>query len=98
MAQAVIPKTSPEAICLGGGLLVGDLSEILVINDNNILSGVPNYISSPTNLRYVAKKTREATFMSIAGSVCNYPCSMSCDKVERDGIDHLVKDIYLWGG
>ena len=93
MAQAVIPKASSEAICIGGGLIVGDLLASLGINDHKSISGIPNYIPNPSHLCYVVKKSGEATFMSIAGFVCNYPCSISCDKVERAGIGCLAKEI-----
>ena len=93
--QEVIPKTSPEAIYIGGGLLVGVLLEILGINHNKIISGIPNYIPSPPNLRYVVKNYREDKFMRISGFVCNYPCSMSCNKGYRAGLGRLVKDIYF---
>ena len=42
MAKAVIMKASPEAISLGGGLIVGGLLESLGINDNKMISGIPN--------------------------------------------------------
>ena len=96
MAQPVIPKLSPEAICLGGGSIVGGLLTSLCINDNKIISGIPNFIPIPSNLYYVVKKFREATFMGIAGFFCNYPCSMSCDKGERAGLGSMVKEIGLW--
>ena len=67
--------------------------ESLGINDNKIISGVPNLIPSPSKLWYVVKKSREAKFMMIAGFVCNYPCRMSCDKGDRAGLGRLVKDI-----
>ena len=89
---------SLEAISLGGGLLVYDLLESLVNNDNKIISGIPNFIPSPSNLRYVVNKYRGDTFMSIAGFVFNYPYSISYDKVEHDGIVHLVKEIAFWNG
>ena len=73
MAQAVIPKASPEAISLGGGLVVRGLLESIGINDNNIISGITNYIHSSSNFSYVMKKYREAIFMKISGFVCNYP-------------------------
>ena len=44
MAQAVIPKASLEAICLEGGLILGILLASLGINNNKIISGIPNYI------------------------------------------------------
>ena len=94
----MITKSSPEAISLGGGLIVACISEIIGINDNNITSRIPNYITSPSNLRYVVNKSRETTFIRISGFVCNYPCSMSCDKGYRSGLGRLVKEIYLWGG
>ena len=98
MDQVVIPKSSPEEICLGGGLIVGGLLASLGINNNNIISGIPNYIPSPSNLWCVAKKSREDTFMRIAGFVCNYPCRMSCEKGERSGLVCLVKEIAFWDG
>ena len=36
--------------------------------------------------------------MRIAGFVCKYPCSMSCDRGEHAGIAHLVKEIDFWDG
>ena len=42
MAQTVLPKTSPEEISLGGGLLVGGILESIGINDNSIIYGIPN--------------------------------------------------------
>ena len=69
MSQAVIPKSSPEAICLGGGLIVGGILDSLGINNNNITSEIPNYIPSPSNLLYVANKSREDTFIRISGFV-----------------------------
>ena len=80
MAQAVIMKASPEAICFGGGLIEVVLLANLGIHNNNIVSGIPNCIPSPSNLRYAAKKSRKDTFMRIAGFVCNYPHRMSCNK------------------
>ena len=53
MSQAVILKAYTQAISIGGGLIVGGLLEILGINDNNIISGIPNCIPSPSNLRCV---------------------------------------------
>ena len=69
MSQAVIPKDSPEAIYIRGGLLVGGLFDSLGINDNNIISGIPNVIPSPSILRYVVNKVHEAKFMIIAGFI-----------------------------
>ena len=80
MAQVVMPKASPEAISLGGGLIVAGLFTSLGINDNKIISGISNFIPSPSKLRYVVKKSRKATLMRIAGFFCNYPCSMSCEQ------------------
>ena len=68
---------------------------ILGINDNNVLSGIPNGIPSPSSLWYVAKKACEATFMRIAGFVYNYPYSVSCNKGERAGLGRMVKEIDL---
>ena len=76
MFQSVISKASPEAICIGGGLIVGGLLASLGINNNNIIYRIPNYIPIPSNLRYVVKKARGATFASISGFVCDYHCSM----------------------
>ena len=42
MAQVVIPKTSSEAISMGGSLKVGGLLKIIGINDNKIISEIPN--------------------------------------------------------
>ena len=47
ISQAVMPKSSPEAICNGGVLMVGGLLESIGINDNKIISGIPNLIPSP---------------------------------------------------
>ena len=74
-------------------MIVSVLLESLDINDNKILSGIRNYIPNPSNLCYVVKKSGEAKFMRIAGFVCNCPCSISCDKVERAGIGCLAKEI-----
>ena len=46
----------------------------------------------------MVKKTREATFVKIAGFVCNYPCSMSWDKGERTEPGRLVKYKAFWDG
>ena len=88
MAQAVMPKASLEAISFGGGLIVVGILASLGINDN-----IPNLIPSPSNLWYDVKKSREATLMTIAVFVYNYPFSMSCDKVDGDGPGRLVKKI-----
>ena len=40
--QAVIPKSSPEAIYLGGGFIVCGLLASIGINDNKIIYGIPN--------------------------------------------------------
>ena len=93
-----MPKASLESIYLGGGLIVGGLLESLGINDNKIISGIPNCIPSPSNLWYVVKKSHEAVFIRISGFICNYPCSMSCDKGYRAGLGRLVKEIDLWDG
>ena len=47
MVQAVIPKASPEAIYLGCGLIVDGILESLGINDNKIISRIPNCIPIP---------------------------------------------------
>ena len=93
----MIPKASPEVMCIVGGLVVGGILASLGINNNNIISGIPNCIPSPSNLWYVVKKSHETVFIRISGFVCNYPCSMSCDKGYRSGLGRLVKEIYLWG-
>ena len=69
MSQAVMPKASTEKISIGGGLIVADILASLGINDNKIISGISNCITSPSNLRYVVKKSHEAKFMTIAGFV-----------------------------
>ena len=65
VAQAVMQKASPEAICLGGGLIVRDILASIGINNNKIISGIQNCVPSPSNLRYVVKKACEAKFMSM---------------------------------
>ena len=77
-------------------MILGCLLESIGINGNKIISGIPNYIPSPSNLWCVVKKSRETTFMSIAGFVCNYPCRMSCNNGEISGIGRMVKEIDLW--
>ena len=62
MNQAVIPKALPEAISLGVELVVAGLLESLGINDNKIISVISDCIPGPSNLQYVVKKSREATF------------------------------------
>ena len=47
MAQAVIPKAPPEAIYIGGGLVLGGLLASLGIKDNKIIYRIPNYMPSP---------------------------------------------------
>ena len=47
MAQSVIPKSLPKANYLGGVLIIGGLLASFGINDNQIVSGIPNYITSP---------------------------------------------------
>ena len=79
-------------------MIVGGLLESLVINYNKIISGMTNYVPIPSNLWYVENKYREATFMSIAGFICNYPCSISCKKGERYGLGRMVKEISFWEG
>ena len=78
-------------------ILVGYLESIGVSN-NKIIYGIPNYILSPSKLQYVVKKCREATFMRIARFFYNYPCSMSCKKVESADIGRLVKAIAFFDG
>ena len=46
----------------------------------------------------MVKEYHEATFMSIAGFFFNYPCRISYDKVEHDGLGRLVKEIAFWNG
>ena len=96
MNQSVMQKLSPETICLGVGLIVCGLLTSLCIDNNKIISGIPYYIPSPSNLRCVVKKSCEATFMRIAGFFCNYPRSISCNKGEHAGIVRLVKEIAFW--
>ena len=91
-------KLSPETICLGVGLIVCGLLTSLCIDNNKIISGIPNCIPSPSNVQYVVKKYREAKFMRIVSFVCNFPYSISYDKIEHDGIVHLVKEIAFWNG
>ena len=79
-------------------MIVDGILASLGINDNKIISGIYNSIPSPSNLRCVVNKSCETTFMRIAGFAYNYPCSMSCDKGERDGIGRLIKDIAFWDG
>ena len=93
-----MPKAPPEAIYLGGVLILSGILENLGINDNKIISGISNCIICPSNFQYVVNKSLEATFMRIAGFVYNYPCSISCDKGERTGLVCLVKEIAFWGG
>ena len=76
MAKAVMPKSSLEAISLEGGFILSVLLIKLGINENKIISRIPNCIPSPSNLRYVVKKSRADKFMRIAGFVCNSPCSI----------------------
>ena len=73
MAQAVMPKSSPESIYIGGGLIVAGLLVSLVINDNKSIYGISDFISSPSNLGYVVNNSCEDTFMRVAVFVCNYP-------------------------
>ena len=93
MAQAVIPKASPDSIYCGCGFVVDGLSESLGINDNKIISGIQNCIPSPSNLRYVVKKDLETKFTRIAGFVCNYICIMSRGKGERAGLGRICAKI-----
>ena len=93
MYQSVIPKASPEAISLGGGFIAGGILDSLGINYNKIIYGIPNGITITSILRYVLKKSREATFMIIAGFFCKYPCNMSFKKVYCAGLDRLVKEV-----
>ena len=86
MSQEVMPKASPEAISLGGGLIVGGILESLDINYNMIISGTTNYIPSQSILRSVANKACEAAFMRISGFVCNYPCIMSYKRESMMGL------------
>ena len=91
MAQAVIPKASLEATSIGGGLIVSGLLKIHGINYNKSISGIPNYIPSPSNLQCLVMKYREAKFMRIVWFVCDYPCSISYDNGDRAGIGRLFK-------
>ena len=47
MDQEVMLKASPEAIYLGGGLIVSGLFASIGINDNKNISGIPNCIPIP---------------------------------------------------
>ena len=98
MAQVFPPEASPEAISLAGGLRVAGILEILGIKNNRIISGILNCIPSPSNLRYALNKSREDTFISIAGFFCNCHCRVSGYKVECAGIVRLVKEIAFLGG
>ena len=98
VAQAVMLKALTEVISLGDVSIVAGLLSIPGINYNKIISGISNYISSPSNLRYVVKKSLGATFMRIVGFVYKYPCSVSCNKVELAGLGCLVKEISFWDG
>ena len=98
MAQAVMPEASPEAISLGCGFIVACLLASLGINDNKIISGISDCSPSPSNVRYVVKKYRVDVFIRISVFVCNYPCSMLCNKGERDGLGRIFKEIDLWDG
>ena len=89
--QSVMPKASPEAIYIGGGLILCGLLDSIGINDNNIISGILNGITSPLSLWPVVKKSHKAKFMRISGFVCKYPCSTSCDKGDRDRLVQMVK-------
>ena len=80
ISQAVMPKSSAEAISIVVVLLIAGLLESIGAKDNKIISEIYNGIISPSNLCYVVKKYREATFMMIAGFVCNYPFIITCDK------------------
>ena len=74
-------------------MIVSGFLESLGINDNKIISGILNFIPSPSKLWYVAKKSREPTFTRIAGFVYNDPCRMLYDNGERAGLGRLVKEI-----
>ena len=69
MAQSVMPKASLAEISLGGGFIVAGILASLGISDNKIISGISSFIPGPSNLWYVVKKYREATFMRISGFV-----------------------------
>ena len=73
MAQYVMPKSSLEAISLGGKFIVVGILASIGINDNTVISGIPTCIPSPSNLWYVVNKCREDTFMRIAGVLFHYP-------------------------
>ena len=87
MAQAVMSKASPVAISLGVGLIVGGLLEIIGINNNKVISGIPNRITITSNLWYVVKKSREATFMRIAGFSAITPAACHVTRESVLGLD-----------
>ena len=98
MNQAVITKSSTKVIYLGGRLIVGGILASIGINDNNIISEIPNWIPSTSILWCAANKSREAKFVITAGFVCNYLCSISCKKGDHYRIVSLFKEIAFWGG
>ena len=73
ISQAVMPKSSPEAIYIGFGLVVGGLLTIIGICNKNIIYRIPNGIPSPSRLCCVVKKSLKVKFMSIVGFFCKYP-------------------------
>ena len=77
ISLAVIHKASPEDISPGGVLIVDCILETLRINNNKIISRIPNVMLIPYSLQSVVNKAREDKFMSITGFVYNYPCRMS---------------------
>ena len=89
-------KSLLEEIYIGFGLIAGGILDSIGINDNKIISGIPNDITSPSRLWYMVKKPRESIFMRIVGFVWNYPCRISCNKGESAGIIWMVKDIDVW--
>ena len=67
MSQSVMPKASPGVIYLGGGLIVGGILDMIGINDNKIISGTLNGITSPSSLWSMVKKPHKSTFTNISG-------------------------------
>ena len=55
MAQAVIPKSSPETISIGGELIVAGILASLGINNNRIIYRISHCIPSPSKHFYVVK-------------------------------------------
>ena len=86
-----MPEASLEEISLVVGLVVGGLLASFGNNDNNIISVIPNGITSTQSLWSVVTKSRKAKFTRMVRFVCNYPSVMSCYKVDCDRFGWLVK-------